>query len=138
MANTSSMWTADVADWVASGPGAGNGLDHVRALFKIVYPEWQRGLVVRLTGLTGVDKEIVQRVFRSRTWNSIPNTDPVIAGLATVLNLPITVVLFAFVADLHPKAVDDEMYCVLHKVAQMTPAELEQMHRAAGTITSRR
>ncbi len=138
MTNTSSMWTADVTDWVMTGPGAGNNLNHVRALFRLVYPEWKRGIIPRLANTHGVDREILLRVFRRDTWRSIPHTDPVIEGLATVLHVPVAVVLFAFLADLHPKAVDDEMYCVLHEVAQMTRPQLVRMHQAADRITSPR
>ncbi|WP_372663696.1 hypothetical protein [Amycolatopsis kentuckyensis] len=138
MTNISSMWSADVADWVTNtGPGAGNGLPHVRALFRIVHPVWKRGTLARLATVHQVKPDILRHLFKTNTWTSIP-ADPVIESLATVLDLPETVVLFAFLADLHPKAVDDDMYRVLHEVGQMNPTELVQMRHAANQITSRR
>lgn len=138
MTNERSMWTPEVRHWVTTGPGAGNGLDHVRALFKVVFPHWQRGAAPRLAAQYGVDKETLHRVFRANTWNSIPKSDPVIAELAKVLDLPITVVLFAFIADLHPQAVDEEMYAVLNELGYMSRKQVMQMHQVAIKITSPR
>jgi hypothetical protein len=135
MANASSKWTPEVRAWVESGPGNGNGLDHVRALFKIAYPEWRRGAPQRIADHFDVDRDIVHRVFKARTWKSIPIPE-VVNDLAKVLRMPSAVVLFAFMADVHPDAVDQDMYDVLHEVGLMGRDQLAQMHQAATEVAS--
>jgi hypothetical protein len=118
-----------IAEWVASGPGAGNGLNHVRRLFRIVYPEWPRGAARRLSEHFDVGLDTIQRVFKQNPgWTSGP-TPRVVNDLAKVLGLSPTVVLFAFIADLYPDAVDEDMWRVLDKVARMPRQELRQLHR---------
>lgn len=117
-----------VAEWLTSGPGAGNGLDHVRLLFRLVYPDWRRGYAPALAARHGVSIDTVQRVFKANpAWNSVPGPK-VVNDLARVLEMPkATLVLFAFLADLHPDAVDEDMWRILAKVARMTRAELAQL-----------
>jgi hypothetical protein len=118
-----------VVEWLEHGPGAGNGLDHVRLLFIRVYPGWGRGDATRLAASCGVGIDIIQRVFKKNpAWTSGPSPR-VVNDLAKVLMLPARVVLFAFLADVYPEAVDEDMWCVLDKIAHMPTMELMQVHQ---------
>jgi hypothetical protein len=126
-----------VSGWLKNGPGAGNGLEHVRALFKAAFPgPWGRGFTTHIGTKVGVEPDLVHRVFRANpAWGSIPKPS-VITDLATVLGMPRSAVLFAFMADIHPDAVDAEMYAVLREIALKSPSELAQMRECAGKFTS--
>lgn len=131
MPNYRSMTEAAAVDeWVATGPGAGNGLDHVRRLFRVVYPGWRHGHAAKLAARHGVSVDLIQRVFKKNpAWTSVP-TPRVLNELARALELPRTTILaFAFLADLHPDAVDEDMWRVLDSIAWMSRSELVQLHQ---------
>ncbi|MBB1153453.1 hypothetical protein [Amycolatopsis dendrobii] len=113
-------------------PGAGNGLDHVRGLFFARFPgPWPHGFLAGVAKEKGVTPDLIHRVFRANpAWRSIPKGE-VIAGIATALGLPRAAVHFAFMADLHPDACDENMYRVLSLIASMTPAQIREMEHAA-------